>query len=104
MPCLVRAPRQRRYRGYVRGKHRRVHIPQRVSIRSRPAHILRRRQFGHWETDTMISRASAVALQVTVERKARYTKLAALPRKGALEMHVALTRRLRQYPRGLRAR
>ena len=50
----------------------------------------------------MISRASAVALQVTVERLARYTRLAALPRRGAAEMRVALTRRLRQYPRGLR--
>ena len=50
----------------------------------------------------MISRASAVALQITVERTARYTKLAALPRKGAREMRWALTRRLRQYPRGLR--
>ena len=50
----------------------------------------------------MLSRASAVALQVTVERTARYTKLAALPRKGARELRVALTRRLRQYPRGLR--
>lgn len=102
VPCLVRAHRRRRYRGYVRGKHRRVSIPSRVSIRQRPAEVLRRRQVGHWETDTMISRASAVALQVTVERTARYTKLAALPRKGAAEMRVALTRRLRQYPRGLR--
>lgn len=99
---LARAHRQRRYRGYVRGKHRRVHIPSRVSIRCRPVVIQRRRQFGHWETDTMISRASAAALQVTVERRARYTKLARLPRKGATEMRQALTRRLSQYPRGLR--
>lgn len=102
VPCLVRAHRRRRYRGYVRGKHRRVHIPHRVSIRQRPAAVGRRRQVGHWETDTMISRASATALQITVERTARYAKLAALPRKGAREMRVALTRRLRQYPRGLR--
>ena len=102
VPCLVRTHRTRRYRGYVRGKHRRPRIPSRVSIRQRPSAVLRRRQFGHWETDTMISRASAAALQITVERKARYTKLAALPRKGAAEMRVALTRRLSQYPRGLR--
>jgi len=102
VPCLVRAHRRRRYRGYVRGKHRRVHIPSRVSIRQRPAAVERRRHFGHWETDTMISHASAAALQITVERKARYTKLAALPRKGAREMRLALTRRLSQYPRGLR--
>lgn len=102
VPCLVRAHRSRRYRGYVRGKHRRVHIPSRVSIQQRPAVVGRRRQVGHWETDTMISRASAAALQITVERTARYTRLAALPRKGAREMRVALTRRLSQYPRGLR--
>jgi len=102
VPCLVRAHRSRRYRGYVRGKHRRVHIPSRVSIQQRPAVVERRRQVGHWETDTMISRASAAALQITVERTARYTRLAALPRKGAREMRQALTRRLSQYPRGLR--
>jgi IS30 family transposase len=102
VPCLVRAHRSRRYRGYVRGKHRRVHIPSRVSIQPRPAVVGRRRQVGHWETDTMISRTSAAALQITVERTARYTRLAALPRKGAREMRQALTRRLSQYPRGLR--
>ena len=97
VPSLVRAHRRRTRRGYSR-RHQTTHIPARVSIRQRPAHVLRRRQVGHWETDTMISRASAVALQVTVERKTRYTRLARLPRKGAHEMSVALTRRLSHYP------
>jgi len=101
IPCLVRAHRRRKPRGYSR-KHRTTHIPSRVSIRQRPAHILWRRHVGHWETDTMISRASAVALQVTVERTARYTRLAQLPKRGAHEMRVALTRRLSRYPRPLR--
>ena len=101
IPLLVRAHRQRKPRGYSR-RHRTLHIPARVSIRQRPASVLTRRQVGHWETDTMISRASAVALQVTVERKARYTKLARLPQKRAHVMSVALTRRLSHYPPRMR--
>ena len=54
------------------------------------------------ESRLEISRTSAAALQITVERTARYTRLAQLPRKGAAEMRVALIRRLSQYPRRLR--
>ena len=101
IPCLVRAHRQRKRRGYSR-RHKTTHIPQRVSIRHRPVAVLRRQHVGHWETDTMISRASVVALQVTVERMTRYTRLAQLPRKGAHAMRIALTRRLSHYPPRLR--
>ena len=101
LPCLVRAHRTRKRRGYSR-RHQTSHIPGRVSIRQRPASVLARRRIGHWETDTAISRQSLHALQVTVERKTRYTRLAQLPKKGAREMSVALTRRLSRYPHGLR--
>jgi IS30 family transposase len=49
----------------------------------------------------MVSRQSKTAVQVTVERKTRYTRLAKLKRKGAHEMIVALTRRLSHYPKSL---
>ena len=101
IPCLVRAHRTRKHRGYSR-RHRTTHIPGRVSIRQRPASVLARRRIGHWETDTAVSRCSPHALQVTVERKTRYTRLAQLPRKGAREMSTALTRRLSRYSQGLR--
>ena len=101
IPCLVRAYRTRRPRGYSR-KHQKTHIPARVSIRQRPPHVLGRRRIGHWETDTMVSRQSLQALQVTVERKTRYARLAQLTRKGAREMSTALTRRLSRYPQGMR--
>ena len=101
IPYLVRAYRTRQPRGYSR-KHQRTHIPARVSIRQRPPHVLGRRRIGHWETDTMVSRRSLQALQVTVERKTRYARLAQLTRKGAHEMSTALTRRLSRYPQGMR--
>src|SRR3989338_446609 len=101
IPFLVRAQRVRKRRGYSR-KHQKAHIPDRISIRQRPRQVQERRQAGHWETDTVISRKSRRALQVSVERKTRYTRLAALRRKGSHEMSVALTRRLSRVPQALR--
>ena len=54
-PYLPRRHRKRLPRGHSR-KHRKLHIPQRVSIKERPAHINERLEFGHWKVDTMISR------------------------------------------------
>ena len=99
--ALVRAHRQRKHRGYSR-KHKKSHIPARISIRERPAAVLKRLDIGHWETDTLGCRKSYQAAQVTVERKTRYTKLAKLKTKTARAMSVALTRRLRRYPTSLR--
>ena len=101
IPSLVRAHRKRKNRGYSR-KHKKTHIPERVSIRKRPLHVLKRLQIGHWETDTVISRKSKAAIQVTVERKARYTKLAKLTKKGSRQMSIALVYRLGRIPSSLR--
>lgn len=101
IPFLVRSHRARQRRGYSR-RHQTAHIPGRVSIRQRPRQVQQRRQVGHWETDTVISRKSPQALQVTVERTTRYTRLAQLGKKGAREMSIALTRRLSRVPQALR--
>lgn len=98
---LVRAHRRRKYRGYSR-KHKKAHIHDRVSIRDRPAAILERQQIGHWETDTISCRKSYQGVQVTVERKVRYAKLAKLKAKTSRAMSVALVRRLSQYPANIR--
>jgi transposase, IS30 family len=98
---LVRAHRKRKHRGYSR-KHKKSHIPQRISIQERPQTVLRRLHIGHWETDTISCRKSYQAVQVTVERKARYAKLAKLKTKSSRAMSVALTRRLNRYPTQLR--
>ena len=98
---LVRAHRKRKRRGYSR-KHKKSHIPQRISIQERPQTVLRRLHIGHWETDTINCRKSYQAVQVTVERKARYAKLAKLKTKSSRAMSVALTRRLNRYPTQLR--
>lgn len=101
IPHLVRAHKKRLRRGYSR-KHRKTHIPERVSIQSRPKNVEERRQSGHWETDTAVSRQSRAALQISVERKTRYTKLAKLCSKAARPMSNALNRRLSRLPQTLR--
>jgi len=98
---LVRAHRKRKHRGYSR-KHKKSHIPDRISIKKRPQTVLKRLHIGHWETDTISCRKSYQAIQVTVERKARYTKIAKLKTKSARAMSIALTRRLNRYPTELR--
>jgi IS30 family transposase len=98
---LVRAHRKRKHRGYSR-KHKKSHIPERISIKKRPKAVLNRLRIGHWETDTISCRKSYQAIQVTVERKARYTKMAKLKTKSARAMSIALTRRLSRYPTQLR--
>ena len=99
--CLVRAHHRRKHRGYSR-KHKQSHIHDRISIRKRPATVLTRRQIGHWETDTISCRKSYQGVQVTVERKARYAKLAKLEAKTSRAMSMALVRRLSRYPANIR--
>jgi IS30 family transposase len=101
IPHLVRAHKKRQQRGHTR-KHRKSHIPNRIPISERPKAAEKRRVAGHWETDTAVSRQSKAALQVSVERKTRYTRLAKLKAKSAREMSNALVRRLSNIPKRLR--
>ena len=99
--ALTRQYRRRKRRGYSR-RHCKVHIPSRRSIKERPAQVQDRKQAGHWEADTMVSRKSLAAIGVILERKARYIKLAKLKRKSAGLLRSAINRRLGRIPRHLR--
>jgi len=67
IPYLARSHRKRFQRGHSR-KHRRCHIPERISLDKRPSEVMERTTVGHWEGDTIVSRQSKSALQVLVER------------------------------------
>lgn len=98
---LVRAHKKRERRGYSR-KHKKSHIPNRISISERPKEAGQRKVAGHWETDTAVSRQSRAALQITTERKTRYTRIATLHAKTAYAMRVGLTCRLSRVDARLR--
>ncbi len=97
IPYLVRKHRNRWKKGRSR-KHQKVHIPCRVGIDDRPAHINKRKQAGHWEADTAVSRQSKKALHIMTERKSRYTMIDKLERKGAKEVRSTIIRRLSRKP------
>lgn len=98
---LSRSYQKRRKRGHSK-KHRRSHIPSRILIDRRPKHIAKRKQPGHWEVDTVISRESKVALAVMTERKSRLVKIGKIKQKSAHELCKAINRRLSRYPQEMR--
>lgn len=97
---LVRSHPKRWPRHYSRKRYK-THIPRRISIQDRPALINTRQQPGHWEADLVIGRGKA-ALQVAVERKARYTRLQKIPDKTARSARRALHASLKDLPAILR--
>jgi IS30 family transposase len=64
--------RKRRHKKYGR-KTQRVRIPNRVSIHLRGKKVDNRKQFGHWEGDSVIGKQTkSKVIHTEVERKSRY--------------------------------
>lgn len=101
VPYLPRRHRTRFPKGHSR-KHQRSHIPSRIAITERPQEVAHRKQPGHWEADTVISRASKASLAVACERMSRLVKIGKLRRKSAPEFRASLNRRLSRYPQPMR--
>jgi IS30 family transposase len=99
--ALARHHRRRKRHGYSR-RHRKTHIPSRRSIKERPARVNSRKQPGHWEVDTIVSRRTLVAIGVMLERRARYVRLARLRQKSARLLRAAINRRLGRIPKHMR--
>lgn len=81
---------------------RRCKIPGRISVHERPAQVQDRSEPGHWETDLIEGPRGSAALQVTVERQTRYSRLRLVPNKRARTSRVVLTRMLAMIPAPLR--
>ena len=101
VPYLARAHKHRQLKGH-RHTHRDSHIPGRISILDRPEVVRHRRQFGHWESDGMETRKGRTGLQVLVERKSRFVKIAKVSARTARQTSNAVTRILPHYPKGMR--
>lgn len=99
-PYLACGRKNRRKRVHKRAK--RVLIAYRTGIEERPERVNNRREHGHWEADTAVSRQSKAALLVLQERALGLTFLEKLPRCAPDEMKHALTERLQRLPEHLR--
>jgi transposase, IS30 family len=102
IPFLPKSHRKRMRRGFVRGKHSKSHIPQRVPISLRPASVNSRRFIGHWEVDTAGNHKTHRVLLVVHERKTRLTKLRFLERRGASQLRRSIVQALAPLPAQLR--
>lgn len=99
--CLRRAHRKRKTRGIGR-KERKTRIPNRIPIDLRPPSVEKRKHYGHWEADSLVSRKSLVALNSLVERKSRLLMITKLRRKSADATCKAIVNRLKDLPKKAR--
>lgn len=77
-------------------------IPDRVSIKERPAEIEDRKEFGHFEADCVVSsRSGKGALLTVAERLSRYTIIAKLEEKTSSRTNLALSLALSTYDKEL---
>jgi IS30 family transposase len=76
----LRCQKQKRKR-FASGRDSRGQIPNRRPLRERPAHIHKRLQVGHWESDTVIGAAHKQAIVTVVARKSGYAVMAKVSNK-----------------------
>lgn len=99
--CLPRQHPKRRKKKNPR-KARKVKIPHKISVLERPFLANNRIEFGHWESDAIVSRQSLHCLNVLVERKSRYAKITKLSRNTAHLTQRAIKLRLVDLPKEAR--
>jgi IS30 family transposase len=84
----LRRKQKRRQKKHGR-KSQRVRIPDRVSIHDRPKVVARRKQFGHWEGDSIVGKNHASGLHTEYERVSSLTRFERLNRITASEVVIA---------------
>jgi IS30 family transposase len=92
----LRGANKRRKR-YGSGINRQGQIPNKRSIKERPAHIERRSQVGHWEVDTIIGANHKQVIVSIVERKTGFVLLKKAAFKSADDVEQAVCAMLRPF-------
>jgi IS30 family transposase len=85
-----------RYRKGYRVPDRRGRMSGKTPISERPIRVSLRREFGHWEGDTVMGKDGRHCLLTLVERKTRWTRIIKLPARQAGEVNKALAREVRR--------
>lgn len=79
-------------------KSQRVRIPDRVSIHDRPKAIDKRKQFGHWEGDSIVGLGHKSGLHTEYERVASLTRIERMIRITAAQAALAAQRVFNPLP------
>jgi len=99
----LRRKHKRRNRKYILFKTIKTTIPERIGIELRPAIVETRKQFGHWEGDSVESkRTQKSCLRTLVERKSRLVRIKKIEHKTSELATKATIDLLGSYPPGLR--
>lgn len=93
---LRRKQKRRRRKGGR--KAQRVRIPDRVSIHDRPKIVAKRKQFGHWEGDSLVGNAHISGLHTEYERVSSLTRFEKVIRITAGETVVAAKKIFEDLP------
>lgn len=89
---------KKRFRRVPKSNKKNNRIPNRISIDQRPEEINNRTEFGHWESDAVISKQSKVALAVTIERLSKLVKIKKIKQNKANMFSRAVIRRMKGMP------
>ena len=94
---LPRAHRKR-FKRIPKSNKKTSRIPNRISIDQRPNEINNRSEFGHWESDAIVSKQSKFALSVTIERISKLVKIKKIRQNKASFFSKAVIRRMKNLP------
>lgn len=83
-------------------KPEKINILDRISIDKRPKYIDKRKQQGHWEGDSLVSRKSLVGLNTLVERVSGLVFISKIKNGAKEETIKAVSKRLINIPKKLR--
>lgn len=94
---LARKHRKRLIKAHYR-RRKNAHFKGRTSIDLRPLPINSRKDFGHWEADSIVSKRDSARLNVLVERKSRFVQITKIKNGAAWSTHIAIQSRLLPLP------
>jgi len=89
---------KKRFKRVPKSNKKNNRIPHRISIDQRPEEINNRSEFGHWESDAIVSKQSKVALSVSIERISKLVKIKKIKQNKANLFSRAIIRRMKGLP------
>lgn len=89
---------KKRFKRVPQSNKKNNRIPNRISIDQRPKEINDRSEFGHWESDAVVSKQSKVALAVLIERVSKLVKIRKIKQNKANMFSKAIIRRMQALP------
>lgn len=89
---------KKRFKRVPKSNKKNNRIPNRISIDQRPEKINNRTEFGHWESDAIVSKQSKYSLTVSIERVSKLVKIKKIRQNKAVLFSKAIIREMKGLP------